>query len=149
MCTRINCSFKHTIWKKKNNMEDCYLTVETALQASLEEAAEAPVSSSSWTAVANKGTLNNKSKEKKSVYTTLYCTTLYCFLSHSPPFSLLRIRQTHRWFSLLGPNESLMSLCRWMARWGILKIGRWMCTRRCTNLSPLCAHKNKNQLLEL
>lgn len=31
---------------------------------------------------------------------------------------------TYRWFSLLGPKESLMSLWRWMARWGILMIGR-------------------------
>lgn len=50
---------------------------------------------------------------------------------------------TDRWFSLLGPNESLMSLCRWMAKWGILSIGLGMWTSRWTSLASLCQHKRQ------
>lgn len=59
--------------EKKNNNKEGYLTVETALQASLEEAAEAPVSSSSWMAVANKGTLNNIKVKEKNNLSTQHC----------------------------------------------------------------------------
>lgn len=48
---------------------------------------------------------------------------------------------TDRWFSLLGPKESLMSRCRWMARWGILSRGLETWTSRFTSLPPLWSKK--------
>lgn len=59
-------------------------------------------------------------------------------------FSLQRrnLCHTDRWFSLLGPNESLMSLCRWMARWGILRRGRGTWTSRWTSLLSICRQRD-------
>lgn len=48
---------------------------------------------------------------------------------------------TDRWFSLLGPKESLMSRCRWMARWGILSRGLETWTSRFTSFPPLWSKK--------
>lgn len=53
-----------------------------------------------------------------------------------------RLWHTDRWFSLFGPNESLMSLCRWMARWGILRRGRGTWTSRWSSLLSTCRWRN-------
>lgn len=57
----------------------------------------------------------------------------------------LRRGVAHRWFSLFGPKESLMSLCRWMARWGILSRGRGTWTSRWTSLLSLCGHRRRTR----
>ena len=58
---------------------------------------------------------------------------------------------THRCVSLLGPKLSFISLCRWMARWGMRRMGRARLTRRWVRLPPSCnacnTHQSSSKLL--
>ena len=112
--------------RKKVKKTNGGFTVVVALQASPLEAQ--PVSSSSCTALAKRGTLGAGQTQ------TLIAADMF---SSFPSWSSSWSSTTHRWFSLLGPKESLMSLCRWMARWGILRrgLGTWMSLW--VSLSPL------------
>ena len=81
----------------------------------------------------------------------LFLSSPSCIWIHQMEYSLIKPQvlcvATNRWFSLLGPKESFISRCRWMARWGILSRGLETWTSRLTSLSPLCKRRSPSALI--